>query len=72
MSSVARSSKLFNKSLSWKLGPFGRRTPQVTIEAILHCVRERGTAALKEPANIERLRRCDPAAIAQIDARLKR
>jgi hypothetical protein len=47
-----------------------RRTPEVTIEAILYCVRERGAAALKEPANIERLSRCDEAALAQIDARL--
>jgi hypothetical protein len=47
-----------------------RPTPQATIEAILYCVRARGPAALKEPANIERLRRCDAAALAQIDARL--
>jgi hypothetical protein len=47
-------------------------TPQSTIETILHCVDERGTAALKEPANIERLRPCDPVAIAQIDTRLKK
>jgi hypothetical protein len=45
-----------------------RPTPQSTIEAILHCVRERGLKALKEPANIERLRHCDAAAITQIDA----
>jgi hypothetical protein len=52
--------------------PSARQTPQSTIEAILHCIDERGTAALKEPANIERLRRCDPVALAQIDARLKK
>src|ERR1700730_11680426 len=45
-------------------------TPQTTIEAILHCVRERGIAALKEPANIERLSRCDGAARTQIKARI--
>jgi hypothetical protein len=45
-------------------------TPQVTIEALMYCVRERGLAALKEPANIERVSRCDAAALAQIDARL--
>jgi hypothetical protein len=47
-------------------------TPEVTIEAILHCVRERGLAALKEPANIERLSRCDVAAKAQIDRRIEK
>jgi hypothetical protein len=51
----------FNKPLS---------TPQTTIEAILHCVRERGVAALKEPANIERLSRCDAGARTQIKARI--
>jgi hypothetical protein len=49
-----------------------RPTPQATIEAILHCVRERGVAALKEPANIERLTRCDAEAKAQIDRRIKK
>jgi hypothetical protein len=47
-------------------------TPQVTIEALLHCVRERGLAALKEPANVERLARCDAAAKAQIDKRIRK
>jgi hypothetical protein len=46
--------------------PCNRPTPQATIEAIMHCVRERGLAAL----NLERLSRCDAAAIAQIDRRL--
>jgi hypothetical protein len=50
--------------------PRARPTPQVTIEAILYCVRERGLAALKEPANVERLARCDAAAKAQIDKRI--
>ena len=31
------------------------------------CVRERGLQALQEPENIERLSRCDEAAIAEID-----
>jgi hypothetical protein len=52
--------------------PEVRPTPQTTIEAIMWCVRERGLKALQEPANIERLRRCDKAAIAQIDARLRK
>jgi hypothetical protein len=47
-----------------------RPTPQTTIEAILYCVRERGPTALREPANIERLRRCDRAARAEIDRRM--
>jgi hypothetical protein len=47
-----------------------RPTPQTTVEAILHCVRKRGVAALKEPANIWRLSRCDAAARTQIKARI--
>jgi DNA-binding transcriptional MerR regulator len=47
-----------------------RPTPQATIEAIMHSVRERGLGALKEPANIERLVRCDQAAKEQIDRRI--
>jgi hypothetical protein len=47
-----------------------RPTPQATIEAIMYCVRERGVGALKEPANIERLVRCDQAAKEQIDRRI--
>jgi hypothetical protein len=49
-----------------------RRTPQTTIEAIIHCVRERGLAALEEPANVERLDRCDRTARAQINERITR
>src|SRR5262249_6274125 len=36
-----------------------RPTPQTTIEAIMHSVRERGLAALREPAIQWRLQRCD-------------
>jgi hypothetical protein len=50
--------------------PRGRPTPRVTIEALLHSVRERGLVALKEPDNLERLARCDEAALAEIDVRL--
>jgi hypothetical protein len=46
-------------------------TPQITIEAIMYCVRERGLAALKELANRERLLRCDPAARQQINERIE-
>jgi hypothetical protein len=45
-------------------------TPQTTIEAILYSVRARGLQALKEPANIERLSRCDVAARAEINERI--
>src|SRR5262245_27028909 len=45
-----------------------RPTPQTTIEAIMFTVRERGPKALHEPANIQRLSRCDEATLAQIDA----
>ena len=47
-----------------------RRTPQSTIEAILVAVRTRGLAALREQANLERLRRCDAKAQAEIDRRI--
>ncbi len=47
-------------------------TPQVTIESIMYCVRQRGLAAPKEPANLERLPRCDAAAKAQIDRRIEK
>jgi hypothetical protein len=47
-----------------------RATPEVTVEAVLHCARTRGLAALKEPKNIERLSRCDAAAKAEIDRRI--
>jgi hypothetical protein len=49
-----------------------RPTPQVVVEAILHGVRERGLAALKEPANQERLLRCDAAARQQINDRIEK
>ena len=50
--------------------PHSRPTPQSIIEGILHCVRQRGIAALDETKNIERLRQCDPAAMAQIEQRI--
>jgi hypothetical protein len=48
------------------------RTPQPTVEAVVHSVRERGIAALKEPSNIERLLRCDAAAKTEINERIAR
>jgi hypothetical protein len=50
--------------------PRSRPTPQMTIEAIVYSVRERGLSALREPDNIERLSRCDAAAKEQIDGRI--
>jgi aspartate carbamoyltransferase regulatory subunit len=48
------------------------KAPQTTIEAVVHSVRERGIAALKEPENIERLLRCDNAARSEINERIAR
>jgi hypothetical protein len=42
--------------------PSRRPTPQVTIEAVVLAVRERGLKALEEPDTLERLSRCDDAA----------
>jgi hypothetical protein len=47
-------------------------TPQATVEAIMFAVRERGLAALKDAANVERLVGCDQAARAQINRRIAR
>jgi hypothetical protein len=52
--------------------PAPRPTPQTVVEAVLHCVRERGVAALKETINQERLSRCDAAARQQINERIER
>jgi hypothetical protein len=45
-------------------------TPQSTIEAVLYCVRERGLAALTEPANVARLEGFDEAAREQLNRRI--
>jgi phage/plasmid primase-like uncharacterized protein len=47
-----------------------RPTPQTTIEAIMYCVKTQGVGALTEPANTERLLRCDAAAKAEINRRI--
>jgi hypothetical protein len=62
--------RLARQRQQWQHLNSRRPAPESTVQAILHCVRERGVRALKEPANIERLRRCDAAAMAKIDARL--
>jgi len=48
--------------------PTPRPTPAVVV--VLHTVRERGTEALKEASNVERLRQCDAAARAEINKRI--
>jgi len=45
-------------------------TPQVVVEAVWHCVRERGLNALQEPANRARLKGCDEGARAEINRRI--
>jgi hypothetical protein len=49
-----------------------RPTPQTTIDAVMYSVRERGLAALDEPATRERLGRCDAAARRQINQRIEK
>lgn len=49
-----------------------RPTPRTTIETIMWCVRVRGPQALQERENIERLSRCDEAAISEIDRRISK
>jgi hypothetical protein len=39
-----------------------RPTPEVTIDAVMYCVRERGLSVLKEPDNLARLKTFDDAA----------
>jgi hypothetical protein len=53
-----------------KTGP--QPTPQTVIEAVMFAVSERGTAALLEPENVERLGRCDAAATAEIERRMSK
>jgi hypothetical protein len=50
--------------------PRSRPTPQVTVEAIWHTIRERGLGALDEQANRQRLSDCDSAARAELQRRL--
>ncbi len=45
-------------------------TPQTTIEAVMYCVRERGLAALREPANQQRLMTLDGTARAEVNRRI--
>jgi len=54
----------------WRYLNSNRPAPQVVIEAIWYEIQERGLDVLKEPATVERLSRCDGAAIAEIDRRI--
>jgi hypothetical protein len=47
-----------------------RPTPQTVVEAVWHCVRDRGLAALREPANLQRLATLDRTARAQLNERI--
>jgi hypothetical protein len=51
----------------WKHFNRNRPTPQATIDAVKHCVRERGPSALEEPENRLRLRDFDDATLAELD-----
>ena len=55
---------------AWTLIQKRRATCQVTIEAVWQSIRENGVEALTDPANQERLRRCDAAAISEINRRI--
>ena len=55
----------------WLNDPRQNSTPPVTIEAILYCVRVRGLPALREWANIARLKDCDRAARDEINQRIE-
>jgi hypothetical protein len=51
--------------------PSNRPTPAVVVEAVMLAVRG-GLAALKEPATVERLQRCDAVARAEINQRIQK
>jgi hypothetical protein len=50
--------------------PSRHSTPRVTVEAVMHAIRARGLAALKETSTKERLSRCDRAARDEINRRI--
>ncbi len=55
---------------AWTLIQRRQATARATIEALCMSVKERGIEALTDPTNQDRLRRCDAAAIAEIDRRI--
>jgi hypothetical protein len=57
----------------YELNDFRNRpTPKATVDAVVFAVRERRLAALREPANLERLSRCDAAARAEINKQIEK
>jgi len=73
---IARLRRLMDDGVSHERAWFelgrGRPTPEVTIQAIVFAVRERGMAALKKPATTRRLSHCNAAAITEIGKRIGR
>jgi hypothetical protein len=55
---------------AWTLIQKRRATSEATVEALWQSVKESGMEALTDPANQDRLRRCDAAAIAEINRRI--
>ena len=55
---------------AWTLIQRRHATARATIEAMCESVKERGVEALTDPNNQDRLRRCDAAAIAEINRRI--
>ena len=52
--------------------PPQRPTPDVVVEAVIESVRQNGLAALRTPANQDRLRRCDAAARREVNRRINK
>jgi hypothetical protein len=62
----------FDRAWNELNAPSNRSTPQVVVEAIWQCVRERGLDAVNEPKNKQRLESCDARARAQLTRRIER
>jgi hypothetical protein len=71
MGTIISPASIFNSTIS-STGISPSPTPNVVVEAVMHVVRERGLAALKEPATVERLERCDASARAEINQRIEK
>jgi hypothetical protein len=52
--------------------PPQRPTPHVVVEAVIESVRQNGLAALRTPANQDRLQRCDAAARQEVNRRINK
>jgi hypothetical protein len=55
---------------AWTLIQRRHATARATVEALWESVKEQGVEALTDPANQDRLCRCDDAAIAEINRRI--